>query len=205
MITLEQIKAFLNPFKGATSSSNGRKGIVPAPKVNDRNKFLKGNGSWSDVDFSSINSQISAINNSITDLSNNKANNSQIATINNSITNLNNNKANIDGSNIAVSSFLTKLGFSEYRLSADGYYKFPQGLILQWGYVNSLGNDSSVTVTLPVTYPNTIVFASYMQNNTGLNLDGRGVQTVQIVSNSQITLHNGQDVSAPARWFTVGY
>ena len=47
MITLQQIKSFLNPFKGATSSANGIKGLVPAPKINQIGEFyLNSNGEW---------------------------------------------------------------------------------------------------------------------------------------------------------------
>ena len=33
-------------FTGATSSANGSKGLVPAPLVADKDKFLKGDGTW---------------------------------------------------------------------------------------------------------------------------------------------------------------
>ena len=50
MITLQQIKNFLNPFKGATSSANGRKGLVPAPKTNEIDEFyLNSLGNWKQV------------------------------------------------------------------------------------------------------------------------------------------------------------
>ena len=37
-------------FQGATGSTDGTSGFVPAPQVADSGKFLCGNGSWSDVD-----------------------------------------------------------------------------------------------------------------------------------------------------------
>lgn len=36
----------INPMHGATSSYDGHEGLVPAPTINDRNKFLKGDGTW---------------------------------------------------------------------------------------------------------------------------------------------------------------
>lgn len=36
-------------FKGATSAAAGEAGLVPAPSVDDRNKFLKGDGEWATV------------------------------------------------------------------------------------------------------------------------------------------------------------
>jgi hypothetical protein len=37
-------------FKGATVTVAGRMGFVPAPKKTDHDKFLKGDGTWADVD-----------------------------------------------------------------------------------------------------------------------------------------------------------
>ena len=36
-------------MKGATSTTPGEKGLVPAPAISDINKFLKGDGTWSEV------------------------------------------------------------------------------------------------------------------------------------------------------------
>lgn len=35
-----------HPFVGATSSTNGSEGLVPAPAAGDQDKFLKGDGTW---------------------------------------------------------------------------------------------------------------------------------------------------------------
>lgn len=39
----------INEMTGATSSTNGTKGIVPAPSAGDENKFLAGDGTWKDA------------------------------------------------------------------------------------------------------------------------------------------------------------
>lgn len=39
-------------------------------------------------------------------------------------------------------------------LSANGYQKLPSGLIIQWGYISSIGPGGGVTVTFPVAFPN---------------------------------------------------
>lgn len=33
-------------FKGASTASEGKEGLVPAPTIDDTNKYLKGNGTW---------------------------------------------------------------------------------------------------------------------------------------------------------------
>lgn len=44
-----KISAIAN-FVGATSSTDGVAGKVPAPQAGDQNKYLKANGSWSTID-----------------------------------------------------------------------------------------------------------------------------------------------------------
>lgn len=39
------------PFIGATSTTGGVKGLVPAPLIADREKFLKGDGGWAEVNL----------------------------------------------------------------------------------------------------------------------------------------------------------
>ena len=41
-------------FTGATSSADGTKGLVPQPLIADEAKFLKGDGTWSNVDSDSV-------------------------------------------------------------------------------------------------------------------------------------------------------
>lgn len=43
-------------FKGASGSAAGGTGLVPAPQTADASKFLKGNGTWADVDIPEVES-----------------------------------------------------------------------------------------------------------------------------------------------------
>jgi hypothetical protein len=40
---------FDKDFDGATSSTAGEKGMVPAPTAGDNNKFLRGDGTWANT------------------------------------------------------------------------------------------------------------------------------------------------------------
>lgn len=52
---------------GATAEADGKAGLVPAPKVDDRNKFLRGDGHWVEVPVVNLTEeQINAIPNLIT-------------------------------------------------------------------------------------------------------------------------------------------
>ena len=43
------VRFFTQDMVGATSSANGRKGYVPQPLIADKDKFLKGDGTWTAV------------------------------------------------------------------------------------------------------------------------------------------------------------
>ena len=47
----EGYQPLVNPddFVGATSSANGEHGLVPAPKIADKDKYLKGDGTWGTI------------------------------------------------------------------------------------------------------------------------------------------------------------
>lgn len=41
-------------FIGSTALADGKQGVVPRPLVNDRNRYLKGNGQWGDLTVSTV-------------------------------------------------------------------------------------------------------------------------------------------------------
>ena len=38
-----------NPMTGATESTDGKAGLVPAPTTSDTKKFLRGDGTWVEI------------------------------------------------------------------------------------------------------------------------------------------------------------
>lgn len=46
----DNFSGLVNVMTGATSSANGTSGLVPAPAIADKDKFLKGNGTWVEID-----------------------------------------------------------------------------------------------------------------------------------------------------------
>lgn len=59
-----------NNFVGATSENNGSAGLVPAPQTSERNKYLKGDGTWAEVQGASAVSDLTDV--SLNNLSNNQ-------------------------------------------------------------------------------------------------------------------------------------
>lgn len=53
--------AIADVMVGATASVDGSAGIVPAPLAGSQNKFLRGDGTWADVDFSGLEAVVSTL------------------------------------------------------------------------------------------------------------------------------------------------
>lgn len=54
------------PMAGATENKDGAAGLVPAPSIADKDKFLKGNGLWEEVEQISTEEVTQLINTEIT-------------------------------------------------------------------------------------------------------------------------------------------
>ena len=53
-----------NIFQGATASKAGKQGIVPKPAAGDQGKFLKGDGTWTQLQFNNV-ANLSQLNNQV--------------------------------------------------------------------------------------------------------------------------------------------
>ena len=84
-----------------------------------------------------------------------------------------------------------------------GYTYLPNGLILQWGFSSGVTANTTLTVSLPVTYPNAHLngSASYSSSNTGLTDACAMLRT----STSQIQITNGFSGAVSMAWFSIGY
>lgn len=92
-------------------------------------------------------------------------------------------------------------------LSANGYQKLPSGLILQWGTSGSVAPNSSLTVTLPITFPNGMLTLSCNPSNWPSAADSTtGSWSASIVSTSQISINNRTNTNAGTfHWIALGY
>ncbi|WVS24508.1 tail fiber protein [Pseudomonas phage Psxphi15] len=89
----------------------------------------------------------------------------------------------------------------------NGYTRLPNGLIFQWGQV-FVNADSTVTVTFPTPFPTAPFHFSWQQRvDTGYDgviQNSTGLQAFANLSNSGVTLLNGDNKNAPAYWFAIG-
>ena len=97
-----------------------------------------------------------------------------------------------------------------WNAAQSGYYKFPNGLMIQWGY-DASGN-SDIFIGFPVAFPNAVFYVgstmasdqgsgvayathNYVPNNSGFNMRKR------VVINGGTVQHDG----SVTRWLAIGY
>jgi len=89
--------------------------------------------------------------------------------------------------------------------TVNGWTKFPNGLILQWGQ-NNVPANSNLDITLPITYPNAhLQCVASNSNDISIGYTHTGGACFP-VSTSQIRLLNIEDNGSwLLRWFSIGY
>jgi hypothetical protein len=98
-----------------------------------------------------------------------------------------------------TAQFLTAGGFAGNKsLGANGYYKLPGGLIIQWGAV-AIGGSSSATFVFPIAFPNAVF--SVVATGAGGAL--AGVNVVSVASSSTVIFNNSSNPQ-PAYVIAVG-
>lgn len=94
-------------------------------------------------------------------------------------------------------------GFGAY-LAANGYQKLPSGLIIQWGRVASVAQNTLVSVSLPFSFPNALVSVVANPDDGGLTASYR-MNAVKSASLAGFSLVNTFTGPIPAHWFAIGY
>lgn len=89
----------------------------------------------------------------------------------------------------------------------NGYTRLPNGMIMQWGQ-QYVAIDSVAAVTFPVPFPNACFHFNWMQRvDTGYDQiiqASTGLQCFGNLTNSGVTIINGDNKSAVAYWFAMG-
>lgn len=110
-------------------------------------------------------------------------------------------KANLTLSNITLASALINLGFAGQSLTSNGYYKFPNGLIIQWGYVSATGSTSSQTITFPIAFPNACLNVITQIDYSSSN----GFAAAYICVLSKSTTNFIANYTLSRYWLAIGY
>lgn len=101
---------------------------------------------------------------------------------------------------------VTSAGLASAKsLAANGYYKLPGGLIIQWGRA-MYSTNTWTTTTFPIAFPNSCQSISML-----VEYNGGSVSAFQLNSSSLPTASSFQHYSGPGqtgiyyRWFAIGY
>lgn len=88
-------------------------------------------------------------------------------------------------------------------LSQNGYYKFPDGLLIQWGYAsNSQDSYHKQSVYLPVSFAST-PYSVVVTAKSGFQ-DYYAGRTVDAFYNSSFTVSANQENKEPFCWMAIG-
>ena len=86
----------------------------------------------------------------------------------------------------------------------NGYVKFPNGIIIQWGFLSTNGSSSGQTITYPITFPNAMIISSASDQGPGMNTGA-----LVNLSTSQGTLYAGSSsgtyTATGLGWIAIGY
>ncbi len=112
-------------------------------------------------------------------------------------------------SNLALTTALGNLGFTGQSLNTNGYFKFPNGLIIQWGkYGAAIPNDGAVYIAFPIAFPNSI-FGVW--TNAIITASSGQLATSLCVKNDYTTsgcvlINDAYQANARGYfWFAIGY
>lgn len=87
--------------------------------------------------------------------------------------------------------------------AGNGYCKFTNGLIVQWGAV-TVSKDSRATVTFPTAYSNTDYKVTATVGNA-IQTGGGGIITTTTHTATNFVMSNGQDALYDINWIAIGY
>lgn len=103
------------------------------------------------------------------------------------------------------SNHAVNLGQFASSIGANGYTKLPNGLILQWGTTAIPTSTQSVTVTLPIAFPNN-AFASVATRSIAANPVATDLWSTALASLTQLQIFKAGSVASSSSytWFAIG-
>ena len=111
-----------------------------------------------------------------------------------------------NSTNLATTQFVKNLinseGFTQ-SLNNNGWTKFPNGLIVQWGIVN-IANKSSRTINFSISFPNNCasIMATPLSDRNDTATEGIYFKTK---SKNNAVVYNSSNPDSQIMWIAIGY
>ena len=160
----------------ATASAAGKAGLVPAPAAGKQGQFLRGDGTWQTPTNTTYSAGTTAQLTTGTDTANRVWPAKQIADY-------------VKGTT---------------SLAQNGYWKAPNGLIIQWGTYDTKSSGSSVTVSFPVSFPAACSVVNITEMDDSLS---GAVSYSAAIGKDSITKQNfvvSHDTAYKIHWIALG-
>ena len=90
---------------------------------------------------------------------------------------------------------------SAASLNTNGYVKFSNGFIIQWGYMFKTSNSNAV-FTYPITFSNKVLFADYSIKKKE---EHQGEHSLGAVTNTSLTINMSQIFASYLYFLVIGY
>ena len=102
---------------------------------------------------------------------------------------------------------LTDADITEYR-DRPGYFKLPNGTIVQWGAASNITADGNTQITFPVAFPNAFLIGNAIAVSGNASASGVVVSLAAVLSTGMTLLTknhpgNGNDINV--HWLAIGY
>lgn len=128
----------ISTMTGATTSADGKEGLVPAPSAGGSNRYLSANGQWEEVEEYVLPKATASVLGGIK---------------------VGDGLSVLDGLLSATASAANTGGIVAANLADNGYVKFANGLIVQWGKKTLNGRNKNFTY--PITF-NTLWYVNVL-------------------------------------------
>jgi hypothetical protein len=110
----------------------------------------------------------------------------------------------VDPSNSTITAGATSVTGSARSTTTNGYYKVADlGLIVQWGYIQTVAQGATISPTFPIAFPNACFFASNIPTNA--NSIPQMSPTVSAITTTNFTSQNQTGITNNFRWVAIGF
>ena len=215
---LADIISCINPFSGSTSSTNGKSGLVPAPQISDRTKFLRGDGTWQFVSSGSggglSTEEVEAM---LEDYASTAYVDGQLAsclplsggnvtgslTVNNGSIAMSSDLASylpLSGGNVTGSLTVQGKDVDAIDSKGTGYIRYANGIQMCWGQVE--GTTSDPTFTFPM--PFNAVPSLSLTLNESISRATSVVAKTLTATNFSVSIYSNSHTSGTVLYIAIG-